>query len=339
MKFRKGVVLAVAALTTLTVSAVPAQAATTVVASQLAVPWGLGFLPDGSAVFTERATAKIRSLRNGVVSDIQTVPGVSATGEGGLLGLAVSPNHAQDRSVFIYYTTASDNRIARVVLGQAPQPIVTGIPRGRSTHHGGRLAFGPDGLLYAGTGDAENSANSQNRTSLAGKILRMTTSGQPAPGNPFNSLVYSLGHRNVQGLTWAPDGRLFSAELGQNTFDELNQIQAGANYGWPTCEGVCNNPSFVNPLQTWSTSTASPSGIAFYQNSLYMAGLRGTRMWVIPVTNTGVGTPRALYQGTFGRLRTPVAGPDGNLYFTTSNRDGRGSPVAADDRIVRSDGA
>ncbi|MET0234230.1 MAG: PQQ-dependent sugar dehydrogenase [Kibdelosporangium sp.] len=343
MKSHKGAVgsvvaTAMAVLTTLTVSAVPAQAATTVVASGLAVPWGLGFLPDGSAVFTERNTAKIRSLRNGVVSDLQTVPGVSAQGEGGLLGLAVSPQFAQNRTVFVYYTTASDNRIARVVLGQTPQPIVTGIPKA-NIHNGGRIAFGPDGLLYAGTGDAGNSANAQSRTSLGGKILRMTADGQPAPGNPFNSLVYSLGHRNVQGLTWSSDGRLFSAELGQNTWDELNLIQSGRNYGWPTCEGRCGNASFADPLAVWSTSQASPSGIAFYKNNLYMAGLRGARLWLIPVTNTGVGTPRALYQGQFGRLRTPVAGPDGSLYFTTSNRDGRGSPVAADDRIVRSDGS
>jgi glucose/arabinose dehydrogenase len=338
MKFVKCAVIASAAMIALTVSAAPAQAATTVVASQLAVPWGLGYLPDGSAVFTERNTAKIRSLRDGVVSDVQTVPGVSASGEGGLLGLAVSPQFAQNRTVFIYYTTSSDNRIARVVLGQTPQPIVTGIPKA-SIHNGGRIAFGPDGLLYAGTGDAGNSANSQNRASLAGKILRMTPEGQPAPNNPFNSLVYSLGHRNVQGLTWSADGRMFSAELGQNTWDELNLIQAGRNYGWPTCEGRCGNANFADPLAVWSTSQASPSGIAFYKNNLYMAGLRGQRLWLIPVTATGVGTPRALYQGQFGRLRTPMAGPDGNLYFTTSNRDGRGSPVAADDRIIRSDGA
>jgi glucose/arabinose dehydrogenase len=339
MKIRTGVVLAVAAATALTVPAAPAMAATTVVASQLSVPWGLGFLPDGSAVFTERTTAKIRALRNGTVSDVQTVPGVTPDGEGGLLGLAVSPNYAQDNSVFIYYTTSSDNRIARVVLGQAPQPILTGIPRGTSIHNGGRIEFGPDGLLYAATGDAGNSGNAQNRESLAGKILRMTPEGRPAPGNPFNSLVYSYGHRNVQGLTWTPDGRLFSAELGQNTWDELNLIQPGKNYGWPTCEGKCGNPDFTDPLTVWSTSTASPSGIAFYKDNLYMAALRGTRMWKIPVTATGVGTPTSLYQGSFGRLRTPVSGPDGMLYFTTSNRDGRGSPVAADDRIVRSDGS
>jgi glucose/arabinose dehydrogenase len=339
MKIHRSVVVAAVAVAALAVPGAPAQAATTVVASQLSVPWGLGFLPDGSAVFTERTTARIRSLRNGTVTDIQTVPGVTPDGEGGLLGLAVSPRYAQDRSVFIYYTTRTDNRIAKVVLGQAPQPILTGIPRGTSIHNGGRIAFGPDGLLYAGTGDAGNSANAQNRASLAGKILRMTPDGAPAPNNPFNSLVYTLGHRNPQGLTWTPDGRLFSAELGQNTWDELNLIQAGKNYGWPTCEGKCGNPNFADPLTVWSTATASPSGIAFYKNNLYMAALRGTRMWVIPVTSTGVGTPRSLYQGTFGRLRTPVAGPDGGLWFSTSNRDGRGTPVATDDRIVRSDGA
>jgi glucose/arabinose dehydrogenase len=338
MKIRKGVGVAVGAVLALLVSAVPAQAAATVVATNLAVPWGLGFLPDGSAVFTERTTAKIRSLRNGQVADIQTVPGVTPDGEGGLLGLAVSPTYAQDKNVFIYYTTASDNRIAKVVLGQAPQPILTGIPRGSTIHNGGRIAFGPDGFLYAGTGDAGNSANAQNRDSLAGKILRLTKDGQAAPGNPFNTRVFSYGHRNPQGLTWTPDGRLFSAELGQNTWDELNLIQAGKNYGWPTCEGKCGNTNFVDPLLVWSTSTASPSGIAYYKNNLYMAALRGTRMWRIPVTAGGVGTASSLYQGSFGRLRTPVSGPDGMLYFTTSNRDGRGSPTATDDRILRSDG-
>ncbi|TCO48938.1 PQQ-dependent sugar dehydrogenase [Actinocrispum wychmicini] len=336
MKIHRGVATAVAAITALTVSAAPANAANTVVATRLSVPWGLGFLSDGSAVFTERTTAKIRSLRNGTVTDIQTVPGVTPDGEGGLLGLAVSPT--QDRTVFVYYTTATDNRIARVTLGSPPQPIVTGIPRGTQIHNGGRLAFGPDGMLYAGTGDAGSSGNAQNRASLGGKILRMTQDGRPAPGNPFGTLVYSFGHRNVQGLTWSPDGRLFEAELGQNRFDELNLIRPGGNYGWPTCEGRCGNPNFVDPLTQWTTAEASPSGIAFYRNNLYMAALRGTRMWVIPVTTTGIGTPRALYQGQFGRLRTPVAGPDGMLWFTTSNRDGRGSPVATDDRIIRGDG-
>lgn len=339
MKFRTSLVIAATAVTGLSVLAAPAQAATTVVAGQLAVPWGLGFLPDGSAVFTERNTAKIRQVSPaGAVTDVQTVPGVRAQGEGGLLGLAVSPQFAQDKTVFVYYSTSTDNRIARVVLGQTPQPIVTGIPRS-SIHNGGRLAFGPDGYLYAGTGDAGNSANAQNRDSLGGKILRITPAGQPAPGNPFNSLVYSYGHRNVQGLTWSSDGRLFSAELGNNTWDELNQIKPGANYGWPTCEGRCNNPSYVDPLEVWPTSQASPSGIAFYKNNLYIGALRGARLWVVPVTSTGVGTPRSLYQGQFGRIRTPVAGPDGNLYFTTSNRDGRGRPAATDDRIIRSDGA
>lgn len=338
MKIRRGVAALAAAVLALTVPAAPAQAATTVAASKLSVPWGVGFLPDGTLLFTERTTAKIKQLRNGTVSDVQTVPGVTPAGEGGLLGLAVSPRFAQDKTVFIYYTTGSDNRIASLNLGSPPKPIVTGIPRGTQIHNGGRLAFGPDGFLYAGTGDAGNSANAQNTSSLAGKILRMTPDGKPAPGNPFGTLVYSYGHRNAQGLTWTPDGKLYEAELGQDKWDELNLIVPGKNYGWPTCEGKCGRPEFVDPLVVWATSEASPSGIAYYKNNLYMAALRGARMWVIPVTNTGPAGPRAIYQGQFGRLRSPVAGPDGMLWFATSNRDGRGSPVTADDRLVRSDG-
>jgi glucose/arabinose dehydrogenase len=333
MSIRRGAAITAVVIGSLAFPAIPAQAAVTVVASHVNVPWGLGFLPDGSALFTERGTAKIRMIRNGRLSEVQTVPGVVPRGEGGLLGLAVSPKYATDKSVVIYYSASSDNRIAKLVLGQSPTPIVTGIPKA-SIHNGGRLAFGPDGFLYAGTGDGGNTANAQNLTSLGGKVLRMTVDGRPAPNNPFNSLVYSYGHRNVQGLTWSPDGRLFASEFGLNTWDELNQIQPGKNYGWPVCEGKCNNPAYVDPLLVWRPSTASPSGIAFYRDNLYMAALRGTRLWQIPVTATGVGTPRALYTGTYGRLRTTAAAPDGTLWFTTSNRDGRGSPVAADDRIL-----
>ena len=338
MKIRRGVTALSAAAIALTVSAAPAQAAATVAASRLSVPWGVGFLPDGTLLFTERTTGKIKQLRDGTVSNIQTVPGVTPAGEGGLLGLAVSPKFTEDKTVFIYYTTGSDNRIASLNLGSPPTPIVTGIPRGTQIHNGGRLAFGPDGFLYAGTGDAGNSANAQDTSSLAGKILRMTPDGKPAPGNPFGTLVYSYGHRNAQGLTWTPDGKLYEAELGQDKWDELNLIEPGRNYGWPTCEGKCGRPEFVDPLVVWATSEASPSGIAYYKNNLYMAGLRGARMWVIPVTNTGPAGPHAIYQGQFGRLRSPVAGPDGMLWFATSNRDGRGSPVTEDDRLIRSDG-
>jgi glucose/arabinose dehydrogenase len=216
-----------------------------VVATGLTVPWGLGFLPDGSALVAERNSARILQLRPGSApAVVATVNGVAPAGEAGLLGLAISPAYAQDGYVYVYFTAASDNRIARLRLSapQTQQVILSGIAKA-SIHDGGRIAFGPDGMLYAGVGDAANTANSQNRQSLNGKILRMRPDGGvPASGNPFpGSLVYSLGHRNVQGLAWDAQGRLYASEFGQNTWDEVNQIVAGGKYGWPTVEGRAND--------------------------------------------------------------------------------------------------
>lgn len=266
------------------------------------------------------------------------VSGVNATGEGGLLGLAVSPGYVQDGYVYVYLTTATDNRIVRFRL-TAPQnqePVLTGLARS-SIHNGGRIAFGPDGMLYAGVGDAGQTANAQNPQSRNGKILRMRPDGSVPSDNPTaGSLVYSLGHRNVQGLTWDAQGRLYAAEFGQNTWDEVNLIVAGGNYGWPTVEGRANDPRFRDPLVVWSTAEASPSGAAIAGNRLFVAALRGTRLWNVPLTGTGgVGTPTAELTGAYGRLRTVEYGPDGWLWVTTSNRDGRGTPAATDDRILR----
>ncbi len=182
------------------------------VAKGLDEAWAVDFLPDGTALFTQKDAKKISKIdKSGKVSDVQTISGVSVTKEAGLLGLAVSPHYAVDQTVFIYYTTKSDNRVAKLKLGQSPTPILTGIPRGQEFHQGGRIRFGPDGFLYVGTGDAKNSANAQNKNSLGGKILRITTDGKAAPGNPFGTPVYSYGHRNVQGLTWV-GGQLWTRE-------------------------------------------------------------------------------------------------------------------------------
>lgn len=339
MGFRESLLLATAVVTGLALTPGTAAAVERDMATNLAVPWDIAFLPDSSALVTERGTARVLSISGGTTREVAQIPGVSAQGEGGLLGIAVSPSYATDGYVFVYYTSTSDNRIARFRLGETPVPIVTGIPRGTSIHNGGALSFGPDGLLYAGTGDAGNTANAQNPASLGGKVLRMTTAGTPAPGNPSGSLVYSLGHRNVQGLAWDGGGRMFAAELGQNRLDELNRIQAGGNYGWPTCEGACNNPRFVDPALTWSTAAASPSGLAFHQGNLYMAALRGQRLWKIPVAADGaVGQPQALFQGVYGRVRAVASSPDGTLWFSTSNRDGRATPRPGDDRVVSTTG-
>lgn len=316
----------------------PPELAATDVAQGLQIPWGAAFLPDGRLLVTERNTARIMSVSpSGQVSVVQTLSQVvRPRGEGGLLGIAVSPTFQNDGLVYVYFTAATDNRIARMRLGQTPQLIVTGIPAS-TIHNGGRIAFGPDGFLYAGTGDAGNSANSQNVNSLGGKVLRMTPTGQPAPGNPFgNSLVFSLGHRNVQGLAWDSAGRLYASEFGQNRFDEFNRIQAGGNYGWPVVEGRGTDTRFINPLVTWTTAEASPSGIAIRGNNAFVACLRGQKVFRIGLNGSGgvVGQPQALFVGQFGRLRHVFVGPGNALFTLTSNRDGRGAPRAGDDKVV-----
>jgi glucose/arabinose dehydrogenase len=314
------------------------------IATGLTTPWGLGFLPDGTALVTERDTARLKAIEPGAnhaVRTIGTVPGVVPGGEGGLLGLAVSPSFADSHQVFVYFTAAADNRLALLTLNADATAIVgervllTGVPKA-SVHNGGRLAIGPDGLLYIGTGDATQSAKAQSLDYLGGKILRLTLDGKPAPGNPFPDapLIYSYGHRNVQGLAFDTDGRLWASEFGQNTYDELNLIKPGANYGWPIFEGPSNDPRFTPPIKYWATSDASPSGLAILDGSAWMAALHGARLWQIPLNGPAAATPKAWLDGTYGRLRTVMAAPDGTLWLTTSNTDGRGDPRAGDDRIL-----
>jgi glucose/arabinose dehydrogenase len=317
-----------------------ADARTTVkvVASGLQVPWGVAFLPDGSALVGERPTGRIVRIPKGGgrARTVMRVPGVVADGEGGLLGLAVSPHYASDRLVYAYLTTASDNRIVRFRLGGSVRPILTGLQEA-SIHDGGRIAFGPDGKLYAGVGDAGNAANAQNRSSRNGKILRIDPDGSVPSDNPFaGSPVWTLGHRNVQGLAWDGAGRLWATEFGQDTWDEINLIRKGRNYGWPTVEGKGSTQGgrFTNPLVTWHTDEASPSGAAILNGSLYVGALAGQRLWKIPLHGARTGTPRALLKGRYGRLRTVVAAPGGGLWVTTSNRDGRGSPRSGDDKVL-----
>jgi len=311
-----------------------------VVATGLAVPWGMAFLPDGSTLVSERNSARILRLRPGTAPQVvTTLPGVVPAGEAGLLGIAVAPTFSQDGWVYAYFTASADNRIVRFQLNapQTMQVVLTGIPKA-NIHDGGRIAFGPDGMLYAATGDANIMSNAQNLQSLGGKILRMTPTGGVPAGNPFaNSRVWSLGHRNVQGLAWDQQGRMYATEFGQNTWDEINQIVAGGNYGWPTVEGMGTNPQFRNPIVVWTTAEASPSGLAFANSTLFAAALRGTRLWLVPLNASGgvAGSPFAELQGQYGRLRTVMRGPDGWLWVATSNRDGRGAPIAEDDRVVR----
>jgi len=309
------------------------------IATGLEAPWGLAFLPNGDAVVTERDSAKVLTISaaDHAVTEVGVIGDAAPQGEGGLLGTAVSPAFDTDHTLYFYVSSDDDNRIvtAELVDGKlgATKPIFTGIPLG-SIHDGGRLAFGPDGMLYASTGETGDGPLAQDPDSLGGKILRLTPAGKPAPGNPFDTAVWSFGHRNVQGLAFVDD-QLWASEFGQNTFDELNRIDAGANYGWPTFEGTGGAAEgYTDPQATWSTDVASPSGLAYADQALWMGALRGGRLWKIPVTDQQAGAPEAYFVGEYGRMRTVVTAPDGNLWVTTSNRDGRGEPGDDDDQIL-----
>lgn len=332
------------------VDGVPDVVAT--IATGLDTPWGIDFLPDGRAVVTERDSARVllvtppalekgTSKKQGTVTEVGKVPGVTPSSEGGLLGVAVSPSYESDSLVFLYASTTKDNRVLRATLDDSglgkPEPILTGIPTG-SVHNGGRLAFGPDGYLYVSTGDGGEQRFAQRPKSVGGKILRITTDGEPAPQNPFDTVVWSLGHRNVQGLAFDPQGSLWASEFGEKLADELNRILPGENYGWPEVEGAGGPKRFTQPALTWPTPEASPSGLAYASGYLWMASLQGERLWRIKVAGGQVSDPTAYFAGDeageYGRLRTVVRAPDGRLWLTTSNQDGRGDPAENDDRIL-----
>ncbi len=302
----------------------------------LAAPWSVTFFED-AVLISERDTGNILEVTGGQTRVVGTVTDLYTRNEAGLLGLAVD---AQGR-LYAFSTGNSGNRIQRFELRGAPgaltlgpaETILSGIPHG-NTHNGGRIAFGPDGMLYATTGDAGERSHSRDRESLAGKILRMTPDGAVPADNPIpGSLVYSYGHRNPQGIAWASDGTLVAAEFGQNIWDELNVITPGGDYGWPVVEGIAGDARFIDPVLQWQPSAASPSGIAIIGDVVYIAGLRGQRLHVVPLSDISAAQER--YLGEFGRLRDAIAAPDGTLWLLTNNTDGRGSPVPGDDRLIR----
>ncbi|PKV88054.1 sorbosone dehydrogenase family protein [Streptomyces sp. TLI_146] len=318
---------------------------TRTVAQGLKSPWGVAPLPDGGLLVASRDEGTVSRIdAAGKQTVIGSVPGVKPGGEGGLLGLALSPAFASDHQVYAYFTTESDNRVARMIYDEkrpageqlgAPDTILRGIPKG-TIHNGGRIAFGPDKMLYAGTGETGDRGLAQDKKSLGGKILRMTPDGQPVHGNPeADSVVYSTGHRNVQGLAWDGANRLWASEFGQDTWDELNVIGPGDNDGWPLVEGKGSKPGFVDPVEQWKTSDASPSGVAYAAGSIWMASLRGERLWRIPLDGTKpLARPEAFLTSTYGRLRTVIATGPHTLLLVTSQTDGRGTPKPGDDRIL-----
>lgn len=318
-------------------------------ATGIDVPWGLARLPDGTVLVSARDSFRVYRLDVAAarLARVGTVPGVVSNvaqqGEAGLLGIAVSPTFTRDHLVYAYYSTAGDNRIAAIPWDPSapagrqlgtPRVLVRGIPH-NVHHNGGRIAFGPDGYLYATTGEAQQPALAQDKGSLGGKILRMTTAGRPAPGNPFGTLVWSYGHRNVQGIAWDAAGRLWASEFGDHSEDELNLIRPGRNYGWPQTEGRTSRAGITGPVAQWGPPEDSPSGIAIAQGSVWMAALRGQRLWRIPLDGSATtGTPQDFLVGRYGRLRSVLAVGSDTLLVTTSNRDGRQSPATGDDRIL-----
>lgn len=312
------------------------------VVTQLEVPWSVVVLPDGTQLVSQRDTGGVLEVVDHESRAIGDIDLAAPAGEGGLLGIAVLDADDGSSQLYAYVTTEDDNRVVRMRLeGEAgdrrlgrSEIVLDGIPRDR-VHNGGRIAFGPDGLLYVATGDAGAPDAAQDRSSLAGKILRLTPDGDPAPGNPFDTAVYSLGHRNVQGLAWTEDGTLWASEFGQDRFDELNRIEAGGNYGWPDVEGASDDADVIAPVLTWTPDEASPSGIAARGDTVFVAALRGERVWAVDVDGRGVvGEPVALWEGVLGRVRDAVVAGD-ELWLLTNNTDGRGNADGGDDRLMR----
>ena len=320
--------------------------AVTQVGTDTDIPWGLVTLPDGSILYNRRDAHDIVRLdpATGAKTTVGTVPGVESTdGEGGLTGLAIASTYATDHWLYIMHTSPTDNRIVRIKLTNgaldlgSEQVLLSGILRNKF-HDGGRLRFGPDGKLYASTGDAQNGDNAQNLASLNGKILRLNPDGTKPSDNPFGTYVWSYGHRNPQGLAFDSQGRLWEQEFGNSVMDETNLITKGGNYGWPACEGTsgtCGTAGFIAPKRTYTTADGSCSGIAVVRDVLYVACERGTRMYREVITGDALTDVQIYFNGTDGRLRTVEPAPDGGLWLTTSNLGDKDStPNNSDEKIL-----
>jgi glucose/arabinose dehydrogenase len=307
----------------------------------LDVPWGIAFLASGNALVSERNTGRILKITPaGRISTLGEVAGVQAPGafgEGGLMGIALDPTD-QD-TLFAYLTTSSDDRLVRMSIAGGkvgkPRGLLTGIPT-NVNHHGGRLLFDRNGLLYLSTGDAGQSDLAQDRDALSGKILRLRPNGRAAPGNPFDNRIWSYGHRNIEGLAFDADNRLWATEFGEQKSDELNLIRKGRNYGWPDEEGRSRSSRFVAPAVVWSpTSSCSPAGLAITRSTAFVGALRGRCLFAVPLRGTDAGKAKAYFARDYGRIRSVAVAPDGSLWMTTSNTDGRVDPGRNDDKILR----
>jgi len=324
----------------------PEEESYEIIAENLDIPWEVAFLPNGDILVTERPGTLKRIGEEGKTTKIE---GVEHIGEGGLLGMALHPDFAENNWIYLYLTTRSDrgliNRVERYRFREnqlsEKQIIIDNIP-GAAYHDGGRIKFGPDRLLYITTGDSGNSNLAQDTSSLAGKILRLQDDGGTPLDNPFDSPIYSYGHRNPQGLAWDENGQLWSTEHGRSGIlsglDELNLIQRGKNYGWPIIQGNETQEGRVSPvIHSGPDTTWAPAGATYKDGSIFFCGLRGSALYEaeIGLQEQKVDSLNIHFKDVFGRLRAAVLGPDGNLYITTSNTDGRGSPRPEDDKIIR----
>lgn len=318
-----------------------------IIAENLDTPWDIAFLPDGDMLVTERK-GTLRVIGKEPVEI--NVASVVERGESGLTGLALHPDYAKSKFLYLYFSTLQDGRLINKIVRYTfdtktlsdPKTIVDAIPGGNN-HNGGRLGFGPDKKLYILTGDASDNDLAQNTNSLAGKILRVNDDGSTPVDNPFGNLVYSYGHRNPQGLAWDKDGGLWITEHGRSGilsgYDEINFIEKGANYGWPVIQGNERREGMKTPaIHSGSSVTWAPSGLAYINDTLYFSGLRGQTLYSVKITSAGrLEALREHYKQEYGRLRAAVAGSDGFLYISTSNFDGRGQPSPGDDKIIKID--
>ena len=326
------------------------------VAENLSIPWSIDWLPDGTILFTERI-GNLRAIQDGIVQEPLLSLVVSGE-EGGMLGVAVDPEFEKNNFIYLYYTynefPSTSNKLVRYQMNGGmvaeDKVLMDGIPGG-PYHDGGRIQFGPDGKLYITTGDAGNPDFSQDLNSVAGKILRINSDGTIPDDNPWkDSPVYSIGHRNPQGIDWDEAGNLVATEHGPSGWrgvahDEINVITPGTNYGWPDVIGDESMDGLQNPILHTGEDTWAPSGAEFYDGEkipqwsgkYFVATLRGSHLHMIDfdLQNNIVISHEKLFQDEFGRLRDVQTGPDGYLYILTSNQDGRGDPDSNDDRILR----
>ena len=321
----------------------------TVVVDNLEIPWDIAFLPEGDMLVTERAGRLLLIDSTGLKRET-VFEHKKQRGEGGLLGVVLHPDFTTNHFIYLYMTAPSEkgqteNRVVRYIyegnrlVGE--KVIISGIP-GATYHDGGRMEFGPDGMLYITTGDATTGKIAQDKNSLGGKILRLKGDGAIPSDNPFGNAVYSYGHRNPQGLAWDDAGRLWETEHGPTgesgscCRDEINLIQVGANYGWPTIRGFESKTGMqTSKLNSGTSEVWAPASALYFEGSLFFGGLKGEALYEAVLNGENVTELKTHYKGKFGRIRSIRLGPDGMFYLTTSNRDGRGSPATDDDKIIR----